>query len=176
AAEAYREAYPEPCWKTPRVGKAGLSWRVELLPFMEQDNLFRLLSQETKNFTTVVYEPDGRPAANSSAARGLLAIRLEDLTLPKRNYSANLTPFRRVARADRPNAFVVVETTDVVPWGKGGDDLVVEEGKPLPKMGGHFSGGFLALCADGKIRWLAASMSDEDKLAALFDGKGGEVQ
>jgi hypothetical protein len=176
AEENFRNTFRQPCWKTPTVGKAGLSWRVELLPFLEQVNVYKTLMGQTNNFTTPVYDAGGSATSGGAAARDTLETRIGVLTLRKHKYPAGTTVFRRVVKADRPDAFVVVETTDVVPWGKGGDDLVVEAGAALPKMGGHFSGGFLALCADGQIRWVPESLSDQEKIAALFDGKGGEVQ
>ena len=115
---------------------------------------------------------DGRELAGAERQ----VLRITEYRARARYVGAGRYRFRRVVKADRPNAFVVVETSDVVPWAPGGDDLKIESGKPLPKMGGHFRGGFMALCGDGRVRWLLASMSDEEKIAALFDGKGGEVR
>jgi hypothetical protein len=179
AAESCQEAHGVPCWKTPTVGKTGFSWRVELLPYLEHDNLYRTLATQTANFTARVYTAEGLPTANAERVRDVTSRAIRDYTLLKRNHPGDTTIFRRVVRADRPDAFVVVETTDVVPWARGDDELVVEVGKALPErpgMGGHFSGGFVALCADGKVRWVPSSLSDDEKLAALFDGRGGEEQ
>jgi hypothetical protein len=170
-AESLKDLHGKPCWQTPIVGKAGLSWRVELMPFIEQDNLYRVLKEGTDDFSIPLFTADGTPTPNRSKARTDLNNRVYHYT---HNNPAGTTAFRRVPWADRPDAFVVVETTDHVPWGPAGDDLIIEADKPLPKMGGNFKGGFLALCADGKVRWIPSSLSKEATIAALFDGKGGK--
>jgi hypothetical protein len=164
AAEEFKREHGKACWETPVVGKAGLSWRVELLPYLEQENTYRALKKETGGFTTPLFTPDATPTAE---AKMLLGSSVFAYTLSNPPGTA---PFRRVFSAERPEAFVVVESSDYVPWGKPGDDLVIEEGKPLPKMGGNFKGGFLALCAGGKVRWIPSASSEAATLAALFDG------
>jgi hypothetical protein len=45
---------------------------------------------------------------------------------------------------------LVVEAADAVPWTKP-DELEYDPNGPLPKLGGHFSGGFQAALADGTV-------------------------
>jgi hypothetical protein len=171
AAETFKADHGKPCWETPVVGKSGLSWRAELLPYLEQDNVYMTLREDTNQFTIRLFAPDGTPTPDVHRARRSLKVSVFAYSFSNPPGTA---PFRRVVKADRPDAFVVVETSDFVPWGKPGDDLVVEDGKPLPKMGGNFPGGFLGLCTDGKVRWIPASLSEAEVIAALFDGEGGK--
>lgn len=172
-AEEFREVHQVPCWETPVVGKAGLSWRVELLPYIEHNQLHKAIKDETANFTINPFEHDNAPKPNKVKDRPLLHSRVYHYTIDNPPGTA---PYRRVVKPDRPDAFVVVETSDFVRWAPAGDDLVIKDGEPLPKMGGNFKGGFFALCADGMVRWPESSMSDKAIVDALFDGEGGEVR
>jgi hypothetical protein len=75
---------------------------------------------------------------------------------------------------DGPNrTFLVVETTDAVPWSKP-DELIYEPGKPLPALGLPSSHGFHAVFADGSVTFLPKNLS-EKTLRALITPAGGET-
>ena len=71
------------------------------------------------------------------------------------------------------NTILVVEAAEAVPWTKP-EGLQYDAGKPLPKLGCYFRGGFNALLADGSTRFFRDSMR-EATLRAYITADGGEV-
>jgi hypothetical protein len=56
---------------------------------------------------------------------------------------------------------LVVEATDPVPWTKP-QDLPYDPDGPLPKVGGVVGNGFLAVFADGSVRWIEAGKQENE--------------
>ena len=130
------------------------SWRVLLLPYIEQDELY-------KQFKL------GEPWDSPHNIR-LLERMPRQYAPPWREYEypphhtvchvfvGKGTPFERdgLRSADFPdgasNTFLVVEAGDPVPWTKP-DELVYDPNKPLPRLGGHFRQGTNAALADGSV-------------------------
>lgn len=164
-----------------RDGKPLLSWRVALLPYVEQDNLYRQFrldepwdsahNIQLARVTPRVYVVPGR---EKEAAQGLTFYQgfagpgtLFDPAL------GNRRP-RLAGIADgTSNTIFVVEAGDAVPWTKPADLPFVPNG-PLPKLGGHRSGDFYALMGDGSVRTMR-DKSPEHVVKALATYAGGEV-
>ena len=68
------------------------------------------------------------------------------------------------------NTLMVVEAETPVPWTKP-EDLSYMPGQPLPKLGGQFKDGFVALTADGAIRFIKRSI-DPKTLNAMITRNG----
>ena len=51
------------------------------------------------------------------------------------------------------NTFLIVEAGEAVPWTKP-EDLVHVADKPLPKLGGIFENGFVAVFVDGHVQFI----------------------
>lgn len=178
AAENFEAAYgkPAPTDKGLRGDKANyLGWRFFLLPFLEQDNLYKQLVSGVPTLEV----PGGLTREKAEKDYPLLktvgSTRVADYTLPR--YGAKDKPettvWRRVLIKGKQKPFVVVESSQRVLWIKSGDDLVLDPDKPLPKgLGGNFSGGFFALCGDGKVRFLEKKLSKKAIVEALTTGKG----
>ncbi len=168
--------------------RPGLSWRVALLPYLEQDFLFRqfrmdepwdgpnnrlLLERMPK-----IYElPGARPAPPGHTYYRAFVLRGGD---PGRGVPAlpeSPLPHHRVSIAaftdGTSNTILVVEAADAVPWTKP-DELPFAHDQPLPKLGGHFSSGFNVLLANGFVRLLKAN-TPETTLRGLITRNGGEV-
>jgi hypothetical protein len=64
------------------------------------------------------------------------------------------------------NTILIIEAADPVPWTKP-DELVYDPGKPVPKIGGHFSGGTVVAMADASTRVLSPTLSDSTLRAAI---------
>jgi hypothetical protein len=65
---------------------------------------------------------------------------------------------------------MLVEAKRDIPWTKP-EDIDYDPAKPLPQLGGHFPGGFIAGFADGSVRWIAAQ-TPADAVRALLDPTG----
>jgi RNA polymerase sigma factor (sigma-70 family) len=155
-------------------GKPLLSWRVAILPFIEQDNLYKqfhldeawdsdhnktLLAQMPK-----VYAPLGGAAKDKhstfyqvfvgkgTAFEGKEGTKFQD-------FSAGVS-----------NTFLVVEAGEAVPWTKPSDLPYVAD-QPLPKLGGMFKDLIHVAMADGSVRTLPANAKEETIRSAIVRTK-----
>jgi RNA polymerase sigma factor (sigma-70 family) len=166
-------------------GKPLLSWRVAILPFMEQDHLYKQFHLD---------EP-----WDSEHNKKLLEI-VPRTYVPVRNApkEPGMTYYQAVvgkgAAWEPPNGLRIASFTDglsqtvlvaeaakAVPWTKP-EDLPYAADKPLPRFGGMFDGDFNAAFGDGSVRLLAKDADAEHLRAALtrdlgdiFDSKKIEV-
>ncbi len=157
-------------------GKALLSWRVLLLPYLEQQDLFkqfkmdepwdgphnkRLLRKMPK-----VFEAKSNPKAPH--ATHYLAFTGKDTLFegPK-----GIT-FAQVVDGTS-NTLLFVEAGKAVAWTKP-DDLPYEPGKALPKLGGLWQGGFYAAVCDGSVRFIRSDF-DADLFRSAVTRNDGQV-
>jgi hypothetical protein len=157
-------------------GKALLSWRVLILPYIEQDKLYKefhldepwdsehnkkLLARMPKTYAM----PGSLPGTTDTYylgfhGKGAFFDGKKGLRLP----------------ADFPdgtsNTIMIVEAPKGVPWSKP-EDLPYDPKKPLPKLGGHFPGGFNVSLVDGSSRFLRATISETTLRNAITRDDGG---
>jgi hypothetical protein len=69
------------------------------------------------------------------------------------------------------NTIMFVEAAKAVPWTKP-EDLPYDAKKPLPKLGGHFSGGFLVAMCDGSVRFVKNSVTKKTLRNAITRNDG----
>jgi hypothetical protein len=168
-------------------GKALLSWRVAILPFVDEDVLYKQF-----RLNEAWDSPHNKKLlARRPAFYGLPSLtgKWADLTF-YRVFTGPATPFNpalnrpgswplglgiaTVAAADgASNTLLVVEAGEAVPWSKP-DELPYDPRKRLPRVGGLFPEGFHAALVDGSVRFLARKI-DEKTLRALITPAGGEV-
>ena len=167
-------------------GKPLLSWRVQLLPFLDEQGLFdslRLDEPWDSTHNQEVLEQMLRVFAvpNSSAGPG---------TTFYRGFSgkhAEFDPGQKEGAAiatitdGTSNTIAVVEAKEAVPWTKPESDIALdEEAKPeriqalRGELGGHFPGGFNALFCDGSVRFIRSTVNVA-VLQALLTRDSGEV-
>jgi Protein of unknown function (DUF1559) len=150
-------------------GKPLLSWRVLLLPHLENDELFRQFSLDEPwdsphNVVLLpkmptVYSPlNGNPplephttlfqvfVGNGTAFEGTQGLRLKE-DFPRRSYT-----------------ILIVEAGKSVPWTKP-EDLPYDENQLPPKLGGFFRGRFHVVMVDGT----SASISRGVRQSTLRD-------
>ncbi len=158
-------------------GKPLLSWRVQLLPLLEQQQLYDQFhlnepwdSPHNRSLLTripAVYQnpnrpPDGKtnylvPTGKGTAFDGVDGMTIADI------------------HDGTSNTIMFVEADDdrAVIWTKP-DDLEVDLDRPLDGLGNFRPGGFLAGLCDGAVRDISNSV-DPQTLKALFTRSGGET-
>jgi hypothetical protein len=159
-------------------GKPGLSWRVLLLPYLEQNELYKQFrlneawdSAHNKKLLAkmpqVYVAPSDRPAPAGHTfylafvGKGAAFEGKKGMRLP----------------ADFPdgtsNTMMIAESARSVPWTKP-EDLVYQADKAPPKLGGVSPSGFYAAFADGSVRFFRKTIKDRT-LHCYITRNGGEV-
>jgi Protein of unknown function (DUF1559) len=160
-----------------KSGKPLLSWRVMVLPYIEQDALYKEFhldepwdsdhnkklmekmpplfaagdEQALKNHETHYQTFVGKGAIFD----GKKGVKITDIT------------------DGTSNTIMLVEAKKPVPWTKP-EDVPFDAGKLAPQLGGLFDGIFNAAFADGSVHSLPLTIKEE-KLRALITRNGGEV-
>jgi prepilin-type processing-associated H-X9-DG protein len=157
-------------------GKPLLSWRVLVLPYLEQDNLYRqfkldeawdgphnqrLLAQMPKVFADPAVASK-EPATVYQAFVGPGAFFEDKKGLPISEFTDGTS-----------NTLMIVEAAKPVPWTKP-QDLPYDPNQPLSKLGSHRPGGFNTAFCDGSVHFLKQNIK-ESLLRALITRNGGEV-
>jgi hypothetical protein len=167
------------------MNKPLLSWRVALLPFIEENDLYqqfhlnepwdsphniKLLPRIPK----VYVMPGVDPGPN-----GLTRYQVFDGPYNPANPSP-VSMFQRpegVRIADitdgTSNTILVVEAANGVPWTRP-EDLPFDLNQPLPPLGGRFKNGFQAAFADASVRFIPKDTPEKD-LKAMITCNGGEI-
>jgi prepilin-type processing-associated H-X9-DG protein len=178
AMTAYSDAHKgfPPAALCDKAGKPLLSWRVAILPFLEQDGLhqqFKLNEpwDSPANKKLIERMPRVFDAAKGGGKPGETNYRvfvgggaLFDLK--------QRTPLRQITDGTS-NTFLVVEAADAVPW-TAPRELDYGVNTPLPMLGVAKNGRFGVAFADGSVRRLSTDLG-EAKLRAGITKTGGEV-
>jgi hypothetical protein len=163
-------------------GKPILSWRVAILPFIEQDNLYRQFkldepwdSEHNRKLSQQVVKVFESP--NVQTRKG--AVNQGEKPFGQTNYlgvSGPGTMFdltkEKLTLADvtdgLSNTVMVVETSDSVPWAKPGD-LAIDPKRPLPKVSAAGIDGVTnVLLGDGSVRKVDMKKVSEKTLRNAF--------
>ncbi len=157
-------------------GKTPHSWRIEILPFIEQTNLYNQYKMD---------EPWDSPANKKVLAampdifrsppeeRGANNASYFVLTGPKTMFSGKDGIKIGEITGGTSNTIMFVEAKRDIPWTKP-EDIDCDPAKPLPTFGGHFPGGFCAGYADGSVRWITAQ-TPADVIRDLIDPTGNKT-
>jgi hypothetical protein len=165
AMHNYESAYRTfpPAAVHSKDGKPLLSWRVLLLPYVEQQNLFmqfkldepwdsdhnkQLLAQMPETYAPVRGKARDHAtyyqvfAGKDTIFDGIKGARIADIT------------------DGTSNTILIVEAGDPVPWTKPAD-LAYDADKPLPKLGGMLKDGFNFALADGSVQFCRKKFDDK---------------
>jgi hypothetical protein len=163
---------------TDANGKPILSWRVQLLPYLEKDEVYKKFSLD---------EPW------DSATNKKLIEAIPDVYAPVRvkvknkgetfyqgfvGNGALFEPGQRVGIAGitdgTSNTIAVVEAGEPVFWTKPGD-LPFDPNAGLPKLGGQFDGDFYVGLCDGSVQFAYGTGMNADEFKKLITRAGGEI-
>jgi len=158
-------------------GKPLLSWRVSILPFIEQDNLYKSFhldepwdSEHNKKLISQMPRVYAIAGVNAPG----------DTNTHYRVFFGNGAGFdlRKGIRFQdisdgTSNTIMIVEASDAVPWTKP-EEVEFDPNKPLPKLGKQIPDGFNVAMFDGSVRFISKSVS-EKTLKALITRAGGEI-
>jgi hypothetical protein len=140
-------------------GKPMLSWRVMILPYVEQQNLYNQFhlnepwdSEHNKKLLAKMPKVYASPQDEKTVTdhtthyqgffgkgaifEGKKGIRIADIT------------------DGTANTFLIVEASKAVPWTKP-EDIPYDPGKPLPKLGLPGASGFQAVFCDGSVHFIS---------------------
>ena len=156
-------------------GKTVHSWRVALLPFLNQTKLhdeYRFdepwdspHNRGLLNKIPLVYRsPAAPPDSTNSSVFALVG--------PEAALSSEEGVPIREFRDGTSNTILAVEAERAIPWTKP-DDIPYDPKKPVPELGGFYEGGFHVLFGDAAVQFLSKDL-DEQSLRALMTKSGGE--
>jgi prepilin-type processing-associated H-X9-DG protein len=162
-------------------GKPLLSWRVLILPYLDQQSLY-----DQFHLDEPWDSPHNRPLADQMPA--VFRCLSEPTTQGMTTYEVVVDP-SSMFTGKSPGVSIssvtdgtsmtilVVESANPVPWTKP-DDLSLQSTAPLFGVGSKHPGGMNALMGDGSVRFIRTSGNSSiglQTLRAMFTRNGGEV-
>jgi prepilin-type processing-associated H-X9-DG protein len=161
-----------------KAGRPLLSWRVDILPFLDKEELFRkfhldepwdsphnktLLTELPQIYSCAASQPGATTTTNYAVlvgprmifTGGPVGVKIEEIT------------------DDTSNTIMVVEVTELAPW-TAPNDLSETSASAFVGAGSKHPGGMNALFADGSIRFIKRTISP-GRLWSLMTRDGGEV-
>jgi len=160
-------------------GKPLLSWRVYILPFIEEDALYKQFHLDESwdsphNKALIEKMPVVYRSPKSKAGKGKT-----NYLVPVGNGALYATsrdePKLKDIKDGTSHTIMIVEVDDehAVTWTKP-DDFAFDPKDPMKGIGSLYEGGFHAAFCDGSVRFLSGSI-DKKLLSALFTRAGGEA-
>ncbi|MCI0460941.1 MAG: DUF1559 domain-containing protein [Gemmataceae bacterium] len=179
---------PPPAILDKQTGKPLLSWRVAILPFIEQAHLFRLFNldepwdgpnnKKLLERMPSLYAPVGvkTKAPYATFYRVFVAAPGSGVTAwqsqPDKESRFGAWGVRLNAIEDGTSITIgIVEAAESVPWTKP-DELVYDDKKPLPKLGGLFRDGFHAAMMDGSVLFISRRADERQIRLAITAADG----
>jgi hypothetical protein len=155
--------------------EAKLSWRVALLPYLEEENLFREFkldqpwdSEHNKKLIPKmpkVYA--ARKSVNPKEGHTFVQMFQGKDALQPRATFAQVTD-------GLSNTILFIEAGEGVIWTKP-DDLKFDVNKEIPKLGGNFKGDFIVAMGDGSVRFVKRNKVSDKTLKLLIQPNDGMV-
>jgi hypothetical protein len=153
--------------------KPNLSWRVLILPYIEQANLYNQFRfdepwDSAHNKALIPLMPKiYAPPSGVDAPKGHTFYRM--FTGP--NTFSEARSFINITDGTS-NTIMILEAGESVPWTKP-DEMPL--GAKLPKLGGHFKGKMIVAMGDGSVRMIDLNKISDTTLRAAITTNGGEV-
>ncbi|MCI0459337.1 MAG: sigma-70 family RNA polymerase sigma factor [Gemmataceae bacterium] len=160
-------------------GKPLLSWRVAILPYLDQGNLYRKFklaepwdSEHNKKLLQAIpkqYVPVRGPSDKVTGGTYYQAFVGQD---------AAFEPGKQLRLADivdgTSNTLFIVEAEALVPWTKP-QDLPYVANQALPRLGGQFEGKFHGLMGDGAVLLLKKDADEKMLRLAISRADGNPI-
>jgi hypothetical protein len=160
-------------------GNPLLSWRVQILPYIEQDNLYRQFRMNER------WDSEHNKKLIAQMPKVFRSPRQADAIKNKTTY---LAPLGKGSMWDEPKGLKIFQITDglsntiglveadddrAVTWSKP-EDITIDPKNPMAGLLGHYTEGFHVALADGSVRFIKKTI-DPKTLWHLFTRDGGEV-
>ncbi len=160
-------------------GKPLLSWRVHILPYVEQEALYREFrldepwdSPHNRELIERMPSLYRNPSANPSNSHASYLVPSGKGSIFEGKEG---TPFSKITDG-MSNTLLALEVNEdaSVIWTKP-DDCAYDVTKPLVGLGTAHPGGFLAAMADGSVQFLAANIDPDTFLRLLMMADGKQI-
>jgi Protein of unknown function (DUF1559) len=160
-------------------GKPLLSWRVQILPFIEQDQIYKQFKLDEP------WDSENNKKLIDKMPRTLRSPRQAEALKDRTTY---LAPQGKGLMWDEPKGLKISQITDgtsntialveadderAVIWSKP-EDITIDPKNPIAGLLGHYVEGFQVALADGSVRFIKKSI-DPMVLWAMFTRNGGEA-
>jgi hypothetical protein len=177
--------FPAPASLGAEPKKFPYSWRVALLPYLEQEQLYRQYhfdepwdgpnNRALLEKMPAVYSSPGSDGPSSRTNTSYYVFAGETTALGSPAMPGGKNSDATLSRITDGLSYTIlaVESQANVPWTKP-DDIPFDPGGPIPALGGLQPDGFIALLCDGSVRTIKKSI-DPIVLKALITRAGGEV-
>lgn len=188
ALHNYHDTYRTlpPAFSVDDDGKPLLSWRVHMLPYIEQQMLYEKFkldepwdSPHNKQLVDQMPDVFRSPGADTGTTETVyLAVVGQSKPMHQAAFRGNGRGTRWAEFTDgTSNTIMVVEANEdeAVVWTKP-DDWNFDPKNPRRGLGELRAGGFLALCADGSVRFIRDSVDDETVTHLFCRSDGQDVE
>lgn len=154
-----------------KKGKKLLSWRVAILPFIEQDNVYKLFKLDEP------WDSEANKKAGAVMIKMYMDPRLPNTTgnTHYKVFVGKETPFdwlqsKKINEITdgTSNTIMVIAAGEAVPWAKP-DDFEFDPEKALPDLTKPFPELLMAFC-DGSVRRINPKLKDFDKIMKAIIG------
>jgi hypothetical protein len=160
-------------------GKTRHSWRVAILPYIEEQNLHKMYnfnepwdSENNKKLLNHIPPVFQHPSTKGKSTNTSYYVLTGIGGIFQEEAAKKGTGFAAI-RDGTSNTILAVEANRDTPWTKP-EDISFDVDGQLPKLGGFAVEGFSAAFGDGSVRFISAGI-DSTVLKALFTAGGGEV-